>query len=179
MLHQVTDRLTETAIEELVQSYVAGTAATELGPRYGISRNTVLALVRSRGGTVRQVAMTADEVSTAQRLYNDGASLREIGTRLGRNPDTISRQLRRRGYSIRARRRAARAWSPPRRDGCPCCRRGCAGHHRMRTRLRRHRPNGPDHRRDRHIDAREKGGPCPTWCGCEQSALAFVGLLLR
>jgi DNA-binding CsgD family transcriptional regulator len=94
---QIRKRLDDEQIERLVAEYVDGAAAAELGRRYGIAKNSVLALVRLSGERVRHRRFSAAETDQLVALFEAGMPQSEIAERLGRSPSAVWHYLRRLG----------------------------------------------------------------------------------
>lgn len=86
-------RLTTDQVDELVREYVAGANQRQLARRFGCHRTTVSALLKSRGITPRNRALTAGQIDRAVELYTSGLSLVAVGELLGANPETIRQRL--------------------------------------------------------------------------------------
>ena len=96
-------RLQSETVERLVDEYVAGATAGDLGRRYGIAKNSVLRLVRRAGGTVRHPRLSSRETAEVARLYEAGLQQKDIAERLGRSPSAVWHCLRRAGLVGRER----------------------------------------------------------------------------
>lgn len=74
----------------------------DLATQYGVHRQTISALLRREGVTIRQRrVMSEAEIDRAVQLYEQGLSLQTIGERLGWDHKTIHRQLKKRGVVMR------------------------------------------------------------------------------
>jgi hypothetical protein len=71
-------RLKPQEIDELIAAYRAGTNVYKLGEPFGITRQTVSALLKRHGAQIRKRGLTGDEIDEAVRLYKQGWSLTRI-----------------------------------------------------------------------------------------------------
>jgi DNA-binding NarL/FixJ family response regulator len=94
---RVRKRLQAETIDRLVDEYVAGATAAELGQRYELAKSSVLHLVRQAGEGVRHPRLSATETAQLVALYEQGLSQKDIADRLGRSPSAIWHCLRRLG----------------------------------------------------------------------------------
>jgi DNA-binding CsgD family transcriptional regulator len=94
---RISRRLDVDTVERLVAEYAAGTTAAEVGRRYGLARNSVLALVRQAGERVRLPRLSRSETARMVALYTAGLPQKEIAERLGRSPSAVWHCLRRAG----------------------------------------------------------------------------------
>lgn len=94
-------RLDTDDVQELIAGYQAGATVYELGPRFGIERRTVSAVLRRHGVPMRRRSLSIDQVDTAIHLYVLGWSLARVGEHLGVDPTTVLNSLRRRGVRTR------------------------------------------------------------------------------
>jgi transposase-like protein len=81
----------------LVAEYVRGSTAADVGRRYGLAKNSVLALVRQAGERVRHPRLSKSETAQLVELYEAGLSQKDIADRLGRSPSAVWHCLRRGG----------------------------------------------------------------------------------
>jgi lambda repressor-like predicted transcriptional regulator len=100
-------------VAKIAAAYEAWASAKELGGRFGVHRQTVIAHLEKAGVAIRRGRrLEADEVDEAVRLYEDGWSAARLAKRYGVSDHTIRAALSKRGVELR--RRSA---SEPRRDG--------------------------------------------------------------
>jgi transposase len=96
-------RLTEAQVDELVDSYQAGSSVPELAGRLQLHYQTVTRYLEQRGierrATLRK--LTDRDVVRAAHLYRGGESLRTIGDHFQVNAETVRRELRRAGVQMR------------------------------------------------------------------------------
>jgi DNA-binding CsgD family transcriptional regulator len=92
-------RLDPETVERLVAEYSGGTAAADVGRRYGVGKNSVLRLVRAAGKSVRHPRLSVAETAQLLALYESGLSQKDIAGRLGRSPSAVWHCLRRAGLS--------------------------------------------------------------------------------
>jgi DNA-binding CsgD family transcriptional regulator len=94
---RIEKRLDVETVERLVGEYVSGTTAAEVGRRYGLAKNSVLALVRQAGERVRHPRLSDSEAAQMVELYERGLSQKDIAERLDRSPSAVWHCLRRAG----------------------------------------------------------------------------------
>lgn len=87
--------------KQLVEGYQAGETVYELGDRFGVSRQTVSAVLKRQGVTMRRRGLSPEEVDEAVRLYEAGWSLARIGQRMDVDPTTVLNRLRERSVQTR------------------------------------------------------------------------------
>ncbi len=73
----------------------------QLTNKYNLGKGTVLRLLRGHNVQLRKQPLTANQVSQAIQLYQQGLSLAYVGERLGRDQSTIHDALRRAGVPRR------------------------------------------------------------------------------
>ena len=88
-------------VQNLIAGYQAGATVYELGGRFGISRQTVSAVLKRHGVAMRQRGLSSEQTDEAVRLYETGQSLARIGERMGVDPTTVLTRLRERGVRTR------------------------------------------------------------------------------
>lgn len=86
---------------KLVESYRAGNAVNDLSREFGISRQTIAAILDRHGIEHRPQGLPADNIAEASRLYESGWSLARVGNHLHVNASTVPNILRRIGGEIR------------------------------------------------------------------------------
>jgi hypothetical protein len=87
-------RLKPQEIDELVAAYRAGTNVYKLGEPFGITRQTVSALLKRHGVRTRWRRLTDEQVDDAARLYEQEWSLARISRNLRTNPTTLRKRPR-------------------------------------------------------------------------------------
>lgn len=92
---------TDQAAHRLIEGYLAGATVHELGDRFGVSRQTVGAILKRQGVPMRRRGLSPEQIDEAARLYESGWSLARIGTRLGVDSTTVLNRLRERGVRTR------------------------------------------------------------------------------
>jgi hypothetical protein len=95
---RVSKRREAEAIEHLINEYLDGTTAAELGQRYGLAKSSVLRLVRDAGERVPHPRLSASETAQLVALHEAGLSQVDIAERLGRRPSAVWHCLRRLGF---------------------------------------------------------------------------------
>jgi transposase-like protein len=94
-------RLRPDTIAQIVGRYQAGESSTSLAATFGISKGSVIRLLRDADVPIRNQGLTDDQIAEAARLYASGQSLAQIGAHLGVDHGTVWRQVRKRGVTIR------------------------------------------------------------------------------
>lgn len=86
---------------EIIARYEAGEPSTALASTFGISRNSVIKLLREADIPIRKQGLTDGQIVKAAQMYADGMSLAKIGAHLGLDHGTVWRQLVKRGVKMR------------------------------------------------------------------------------
>lgn len=86
---------------ELLERYKAGASSRELAQAFGISKGSVIGLVKGAGIPVRRRSLTEAEATRAMRMYESGSPLDAIGRTLGFATSTIRNELMRRNVARR------------------------------------------------------------------------------
>jgi hypothetical protein len=94
-------RLKLQEVDELIAAYQAGTNVYKLGNRFGITRQTVSAILKRHGVQTRKRGLTEEEIGEAVRLYGQGWSLTRIGQHYGVDSRTVRSRLLERGVRAR------------------------------------------------------------------------------
>lgn len=94
-------RLRDTEQLKLVESYHAGSKVNDLAREFGISRQTIAAILNRRRVEHPQQRLAANDIAEARRLYEAGWSLARVGDHLHVNASTVLNVLRRIGAEIR------------------------------------------------------------------------------
>jgi DNA invertase Pin-like site-specific DNA recombinase len=94
-------RLKPQAVAELVARYEAGEPSTALATLFGISKGSVLRLLRDADVPIRKQRLSDDQITEAARLYASGLSLGKIGQMFGVDSTTVWRRLLGRGVTMR------------------------------------------------------------------------------
>lgn len=81
-------------MNELVELYNNGAQSTELMLQYGLSKSSVLSILRKHGGQLRRKGLTTDQEALALRLREQGLSNRRIAERLGAAKSTLQLWLK-------------------------------------------------------------------------------------
>jgi predicted DNA-binding protein (UPF0251 family) len=82
-------RLDPRTLHEVVAAYESGMSDDQVAAKYGISRHTVLKLVRANGGTVRRQRLTVEEKCTILELDSHGVGQGEIARRIQRSQSLV------------------------------------------------------------------------------------------
>jgi len=98
---KLNQRLNPAIVAEIVARYEAGEPSTALAVAFGISKGSVLKLLREAGTQIRNQGLSDDQVAEAAQFYASGHSLAQIGVHLGVDHGTVWRQLRKRGVKMR------------------------------------------------------------------------------
>jgi len=94
-------QLDDDQAQELIEGYRDGATVYELGRRFGISRQTVSAILHRNGVEMRRRGLSAEQGDEAVRLYESGWSLARIGEQAGVDATTVLKRLRERGVRTR------------------------------------------------------------------------------
>ena len=73
----------------------------DLAREFGISRQTIAAILDRHGVEHRHQRLSVDDIAEASRLYESGWSLARVGNHLQVNASTVLNVLRRIGAEIR------------------------------------------------------------------------------
>jgi IS30 family transposase len=79
--------------EKLIAVYQAGSSVYDLAEQFVLTRQTVSAILERHGIKRRYKLLSADDVESAKRLYEAGASYATIGEFLKVNPSTVRKSL--------------------------------------------------------------------------------------
>jgi transposase-like protein len=94
-------RLKPAIVAEIVARYEAGESSTAIAASYGLSKGSVIRLLREAGITIRRQGLTDHQIAEAAQLYDSGLSLAKIGARFDVDHGTVWRQLRKCGVKMR------------------------------------------------------------------------------
>ena len=94
-------RLKPDTVAEIVARYDAGEASTAIATSCGLSKGSVIRLLREAGITIRNQGLTDDQIAEAAQLYASELSLAKIGTRFDVDHGTVWRALKKRGVRMR------------------------------------------------------------------------------
>lgn len=86
-------RLKAQEVEELITAYQAGMNVYKLGERFGITRQTVSAILKRHGVQIRKRGLTEEEIGEAVQLYAQGWSLTRIGQHFEVDVRTVRSRL--------------------------------------------------------------------------------------
>lgn len=98
---KLSQRLGQETIRQIVARYEAGEPSTALMQAFGLSKGSVLKVLRESGVAIRNQGLNAEQIKEAQRLYEAGWSLARLGEQFGVDHSTVWRQLRGRGVMMR------------------------------------------------------------------------------
>lgn len=99
---KLTQRLTQATVNEIVSRYEAGEPSTALMSAFGLSKGSVLKILRAAGVTMRNQGLSEEQIKEAERLYTENAwSLARIGDKFGVDRTVVRRQLLKRGVRMR------------------------------------------------------------------------------
>ena len=93
-------RLTESEIDQLVESFKSGVTVKELAKHFSINRTTVMDHLRRRK-VPRQGEWSTSAIKKAAARYKVGETLDEIAATMNVDPRTVGRQLKLAGVVIR------------------------------------------------------------------------------
>jgi transposase-like protein len=94
-------RLKPEMVAEIVARYETGEPSTTLAAVFGISKGSVIRLLRDSNVTIRNQRLTDDQIAEATQLYDSGLSLAKIGAMFGVDHGTVWRALKKRGVRMR------------------------------------------------------------------------------
>ncbi len=101
--YRLNQRLDQATRTQLVRNYQDGIPTTRLTQMYGLSKASVLKLLREAGVTMRCQGLDEEQTAEAVRLYVSGLSLVRVGERVGFGPTSVAKALRCAGVSLRGR----------------------------------------------------------------------------
>ncbi|MGQ4268610.1 hypothetical protein [Nocardiopsis changdeensis] len=90
-------RLKPHEVDELIAAYRSGMNVYKLGERFGITRQTVSAILKRHGVEIRKRGLSEEEIDEAVQLYAQGWSLTRIGKQFGVDSRTVRSRLMERG----------------------------------------------------------------------------------
>ena len=99
--HRLADRLGPEVIAAIIAQYEAGAPSTQLGRDYGISKESVLRLLKDSGVKLRRQGLSPTQAKDVVRLYESGLSLVQVGQALRVDPSTAHLELKRVGVRMR------------------------------------------------------------------------------
>ena len=102
-IHKLDSRVDGELIARLVAEYEAGTPSTQLMGMFGLSKASVLKLLREAGVEIRRQGLDEAGIQAAIQLYRSGLSLKIVGAQLGVDGETVRLVLRKAGVSRRSR----------------------------------------------------------------------------
>jgi hypothetical protein len=88
---------------EIVARYEAGEPSTAIAASFGLSKGSVIRLLREASIPIRNQGLSSDQVAEAGQRYVSGDSLAKIGALLGVDHGTVWRALTKRGVRMRDR----------------------------------------------------------------------------
>lgn len=94
-------RLKPAIVAEISARYEAGEPSTAIASSCGLSKGSVIRLIREAGISIRRQGLTNNQITEAAQLYDSGLSLAKIGARFGVDHGTVWRQLKKRGVRMR------------------------------------------------------------------------------
>ena|ERR1700733_864808 len=94
-------RLKPKIVAEIVARYEAGEPSTAIAASYGLSKGSVIRLLRDADIPIRNQGLTEDQIAGAAQLYASGLSLAKIGVKFGVDHGTVWRALKKRGVKMR------------------------------------------------------------------------------
>lgn len=98
---KLSKRLGQETVRQIVARYEAGEPSTALMQAFGLSKGSVLKVLREAGVAMRNQGLSAEQIDEAQRLYTTGQSLARIGEQFDVDHTVVRRQLIRRGVTMR------------------------------------------------------------------------------
>lgn len=98
---KLAQRLDTASKATIIARYRSGESSTSLAAVFGVSKNSVIKLLRDAGVPIRRQGLTNEQIDDAARLYEAGQSLAKIGRQLGVDHGTVWRQLKNCGVRMR------------------------------------------------------------------------------
>ena len=98
---KLSQRLGPNTIRQIVRRYEAGEPSTALMAAFGLSKGSVLKVLREAGAVMRNQGLNDGQIEEAQQLYEIGWSLARVGEKFGVDHGTVWRQLVKRGVQMR------------------------------------------------------------------------------
>jgi DNA invertase Pin-like site-specific DNA recombinase len=93
-VRNVRRRLGAETLAEITTKYQSGTTTTQLMADYSLSKSAVLKILKDAGASMRRQPMTAEQVSEAKRLRDEGLTIAEIAAELGLARESVRRGLK-------------------------------------------------------------------------------------
>jgi hypothetical protein len=98
---RLSQRLGQETIRQIVARYEAGEPSTALMQAFGLSKGSVLEVLRDARVAMRNQGLSDGQIEEAERLYETGWSLARIGGKFGVDHTVVRRQLMLRGVPMR------------------------------------------------------------------------------
>lgn len=98
---KLNQRLKPAIVAEIVARYQAGETSTAVAAAYGLSKGSVIRLLRDAGVPIRRQGLTDDQTTEAAHLYESGLSLARIGEHFDVDHGTVWRALKNQGVKMR------------------------------------------------------------------------------
>ncbi|MGW4126042.1 helix-turn-helix domain-containing protein [Nocardia sp. NPDC004711] len=98
---KLSQRLGQETIRQIVARYEAGEPSTALMSAFGLSKGSLLKVLRDAGVAMRNQGLSPEQINEAEQLYGAGWSLARIGEKLGVDHGTVWRRLKERGVPMR------------------------------------------------------------------------------
>jgi hypothetical protein len=98
---KLSQRLKSVVIEQIITRYEAREPSTALAASFGISKGSVIRLLRDAGVLIRNQPLTDNQITKAAHRYGSGQSLSAIAAHLGVDHGTVWRALKKRGVRMR------------------------------------------------------------------------------
>lgn len=99
--HRIDRRLPPNTIAQIVDSYRSGASTNQLCKQYGLSKGSMMKVLRDHDVPTRFQPMTSDEIDSAVALYAEEYSLRTISLKLGKSKGSVWKALYEHGVSMR------------------------------------------------------------------------------
>lgn len=98
---RLSNRLSDDQISSIASKYGEGVSSVELAAQYGVSKTSIVALLRQQHIPIRDKRLTPEIQQLAISLYIEGNSLATIGKRINASPNSVRKLLMREGVSRR------------------------------------------------------------------------------
>ncbi len=101
--HKLDQRLDAEQIAEIVAGYEAGSHSAELSRRFGVSKTSVIKILREAGVAIRRQGLSDADAARTEHLYLSGLSMAQAAEELDSAASTVCFVLRQRGVRTRPR----------------------------------------------------------------------------
>lgn len=99
---RVDRRINAEQIQSLITGYKQGKSSAALGIEFGISKTSVIELLRKNAVRIQNSRISIENQRLAIHLYRNGMSLAKVGQRIGVSASAVRNLLLRNGFSTRS-----------------------------------------------------------------------------